>query len=192
MLQQAQRFVTFFELRHFLFSSKFLTADAQWFPLSIPAPVSHFPFYLLPTQSPDADSFSGMLSMKPKWFAESRLHWSSSFFVDFFKDFPYLFFLFSSFFCCKASSHLHSRCDCPLTARPKRGAFIQRVFFPSLQWERVGSSWGPGVVYVNCCGEDREGAHLIRAVKRLSKDEIWKHAVVKSVQLNGGSKGTVM
>lgn len=34
-LQQARSFVTFCELRHFLFSSQVPTADAQWLPLSV-------------------------------------------------------------------------------------------------------------------------------------------------------------
>lgn len=110
-----------------------------------------------------------------------------------FQRFPIFFFPPLSY--CNGSSHLQISLFCRLCSFSIDGQTWEKCFqidfFPLSAVGESDVSWGPGGLHSNCCREDREGAHLIRSTKRLSKDKVWKHTVVKSVHLNGGSKGTM-
>jgi len=105
----------------------------QRFPQLMP---SGFPFLFLhqwvisPStfclHSPGADGFSGMLHTKEICWIKATLKYFL--FVDFFKDFPTLFFFFSSLSYCNVSSHLQISFICRLHSFSIDGHAKERCF----------------------------------------------------------------
>lgn len=141
---------------------------------------------------------SGMLSMKPKWFAESRLHESTSFVLTSSKI-SHLFSVFSPHVSPIVMLHHIDKLAWFATKlifhrQPGQGGAFKYFKYSKFPPSHSGWEWYQLGTRRRVCKllQGRQGrSSFEQGGKGLSEEEIWEHTALESAYWNGRTEGTI-